>query len=81
MAIETLIYEPNQTALDLGVLPGRKVGVSAQSVYAVQPEATGPSALGNDYLTVQYERLVPLLIAAIQKQQEQIEALKERLGE
>lgn len=81
MAIETLIYEPNQTALDLGVLPGRKVGVSAQSVYAVQPEATGPSALGNNYLTVQYERLVPLLIAAIQKQQEQIEALKERLGE
>jgi hypothetical protein len=84
-AIETLYYEPNEKALGLGVAPGRKVGVSAQSVNAVYPEAVAPSPLNNEYLTVQYERLVPLLVEAIKKledtvkeQQEQINHLKSK---
>lgn len=77
--IETFYYEPNETALKLGVTPGRKVGVSAQSVQTVVPEAVGPSALNSEYLTVQYERLVPLLIESIKKLEDEINQLKEQL--
>lgn len=75
-AIETFYYEPNQVALAIGAEPGRQVGVSAQSVQRVQSETVVNSPLSNDYLTVKYERLVPLLIAAIKEQQQEIDNLK-----
>lgn len=87
LAIETFYYEPNEIALALGATPGRCVGVNAQSVEAVQPEVVNISPLSSDYKTVQYERLVPLLIesikelrATINKQQEQIDMLINKAG-
>jgi hypothetical protein len=77
--IETFYYEPNEEAIALGATPGRRVGVSAQSVKKVQPEAVGQSTLGKDYLTVQYERLVPLLIETVKKQQDQIDFLVQEI--
>tara|TARA_R100001460_G_scaffold12398_4_gene28531 strand:- start:1763 stop:3301 length:1539 start_codon:yes stop_codon:yes gene_type:complete len=53
-----------------------QVGVSAQEVLEVCPEAVKPAPVDNNYYTVQYEKLVPLLIEAIKEQQEQIEHLK-----
>lgn len=53
-----------------------QVGVSAQEVLEVCPEAVKPAPVDNNYYTVQYEKLVPLLIEAIKEQQEQIEQLK-----
>jgi hypothetical protein len=79
--IEVFYYEPNDTAIALGATPGRKVGVSAQSVKNVQPEAVGDSTLGKDYLTVQYERLVPLLIETVKQQQDQIDMLNKRIDD
>jgi len=62
------------------------VGVIAQEVQAVLPDAVRPapfdtdeegnSRSGENYLTVQYEKIVPLLIEAIKEQQQQIEELK-----
>ena len=75
-AIDTLYYEPNQTALDLGAGTGRSVGVSAQSVQEVMPETIGPSPLDTQYMTVQYERLVPLLIAAIKELRAEVRQLR-----
>ncbi len=64
-------------------------GVFAQEVQKVVPEAVliapcdsdehGKSISGENYLTVNYEKLVPLLIEAIKEQQEQIEELKEKI--
>jgi hypothetical protein len=68
---------------------GIDVGVIAQEVQAVLPEVVehapfdkngdkdpNPSKSGKNYLTVNYEKLVPLLIEAIKEQQKQIEELK-----
>ena len=62
------------------------VGVFAQDVEKVQPEAvkiapfdndgTDNSKSGENYLTVQYEKLVPLLIESIKELKKEIEELK-----
>lgn len=64
-------------------------GVIAQEIQKVIPDAVtsapfdtdedGNSKSGEDYLTVRYERIVPLLIEAIKDQQAQIDKLKEQL--
>ena len=67
----------------------RQVGVIAQDIEKVQPEAVslapfdnegGGSKSGENYLTVNEEKLVPLLIQAINEQQKEIDLLKSKLG-
>ena len=74
-------------------LTGHDVGLIAQEVQAVYPEAVKPapfdrmvnadgqevSKSGKNYLTIQYEKLVPLLVQAIKEQQQQIEALHKEI--
>lgn len=69
--INGFTYVPNDLAIALGVDVidplERKVGVSAQEIEKVLPEAVKPSSLNPQYLTVQYEKIVPLLIEAIKE--------------
>jgi hypothetical protein len=81
--IETLngfYYTPNDKAVELydGDLDKNEimVGVSAQEVYKVMPEVTSPAPIDNDYLTVDYGRMVPLLIEAIKELNAEIKELK-----
>jgi hypothetical protein len=69
-------YEANETAQALGYEPVREVGVSAQQVQAVQPEVVAPAPIDDKYLTVRYERLVPLLIEAIKELDAKVKALE-----
>jgi hypothetical protein len=73
-------YEPNITAQDLGYQKEMHVGVSAQEVNAIMPEVVAPAPIDNKYLTVKYDRLIPLLIEAIKEQQIQIDELKAQLN-
>jgi hypothetical protein len=72
-------YEPNITAQDLGYQKEMHVGVSAQEVNAIMPEVVAPAPIDNKYMTVKYDRLIPLLIEAIKEQQIQIDELKAQL--
>ena len=67
------------------------VGLFAQDVQKVLPEAVkiapfdadvnGGSKSGENYLTVQYEKVVPLLVEAIKEQQLMIEELRAQIQE
>jgi hypothetical protein len=77
--IDTFYYEPNELAKSLGIKGGVTLGVSTQSVKLVYPEIIGPSPINNKYDTVQYEKLVPVLIDAINRLNSKIEYLENKL--
>jgi len=79
MSLSGFYYEANKTAQALGYEVKKEVGVSAQEVQAVMPEVVAPAPIDEQYLTVRYERLVPLLIEAIKAQQVQIDELRAKL--
>lgn len=81
-----VIYTQNELAEQFGYNNyERQVGLYAQDVKAVQPEAVKPapfdidengkSISGQDYLTVQYDRLIPLIVEAIKELKERVDKL------
>jgi hypothetical protein len=74
--LDAFYYHANETAQALGYAPIDEVGISAQQVQAIMPQVVAPAPIDDKYLTVRYERLVPLLIAAIKELQAEVEALK-----
>ncbi len=94
-AISGVTYKPNAIAESFGYTNKEEhVGVLAQEVEAVLPQVVKPapfdilqlqegveiSRSGQNYKTVQYEKLVPLLIQAIKEQQIMIEELQKKVG-
>jgi hypothetical protein len=94
-SLEGFLYVENDLAKSLGYTNDNvQVGLSAQAVQRILPEAvalapvdyetsefdgTITSKSGEDYLTVDYSRIVPLLIEAIKEQQVQIEDLQSKM--
>ena len=87
LSLNGITYTPNDLAASFGYDKSVKlVGLFADEVESVLPEATRPapfdqdengnSKSGENYKTIQYEKIVPLLIEAIKEQQREIEQLK-----
>lgn len=85
-----ITYTQNSLAEQFGYNDYRsQVGVLAQDVQIVLPQAVklapfdidknGNSVSGENYLTVQYEKLVPLLIQAVKELKQEVESLKEKI--
>ena len=93
-SLRAVTYYQNEIA-DQYIKPDseRQVGIIAQDLQKVLPEVVKPapfdtnrdnegnttSKSGENYLTVQYEKIVPLLIAAIQELNDKVNNLKEQL--
>ena len=70
-------FTENQTAKDLGYdNDDQQVGVIAQEVQAVLPQVVKQAPIDDKYLTVQYEKLVPLLIEAIKELEARVAELE-----
>jgi hypothetical protein len=81
LSLDGFHYHANETAVALGYdASEQQVGLSAQQVQKVLPEVIAPAPIDPQYMTLHYERLVPLLVEAIKEQQKQIEELKAKLG-
>ena len=80
-SIRGFTYSHNETAKELGFKDERRwSGVSAQEIEKVLPEAVFPAPVDDKYLTVQYEKLVPLLIEAIKELKEEVNDLRSQIG-
>jgi len=77
--LEGFTYNFNEVGEKLGFDPNeRHSGVSAQDVKNVLPEASAPAPRDNNYLTVKYDKLIPLLIEGIKDLKNDIDDLKNK---
>jgi len=74
--LDGFYYHANEIAVALGYEVKQEVGVSAQQVKEIMPEVVAPAPIDENYLTVRYERLVPLLIQAIKELDAKVNELK-----
>ena len=77
-SLEGFYYEPNEIAQSLGYEVIREVGISAQQMKEVLPEIVAPAPIDAQYMTVRYERALPLIVEAIKELRVEIDALKAR---
>jgi hypothetical protein len=96
LSLNGVIYKGNEVARGYGYTSdSEQVGLIAQEVQKVLPQVVVPapfdiaqaedgseySKSGENYLTIQYEKLIPLLIEAIKEQQVQISELKKCINQ
>ena len=85
MQIEGFTFNFNEIGSKIFDTSVRHVGVSAQQIQKVLPEAVASAPMnlidGEDYLTVKYDKLVPLLIEAIKELNKKVEKLEQKLSD
>lgn len=85
MQINPVRYTPNNIALEAGVSSGEKLGFIAQNVQKAVPEAVSIAPINeilgtDDYLTVDNNTLIPIMLGAIKELKNEIEELKSKLN-
>jgi hypothetical protein len=76
LSLNGFYFQANEKAQELGYTNEVQVGVSAQEVEAILPEIVVPAPIDEQYKTVRYEKLIPLLIEAIKELKREIDGLK-----
>jgi hypothetical protein len=76
LTLDGVTYNWNELAVNKDFIT-KEVGVIAQQIQAVLPEAVVEKEDG--YLTVKYERIIPLLIEAIKELSAEVEDLKKKI--
>ena len=69
-------YTANDLAQSLGYSNKVEVGLSAQEVQSVLPEVIAAAPIDSQYMTIHYERVIPLLVEAIKELSAEVEKLK-----
>ena len=72
-------YEANDVAQSLGYTVQKEVGLSAQTMMNVMPEIVTTAPIDDKYLTIWYEKTVPLLVEAIKELSNEVEEIKKKL--
>ena len=72
-------YEANDVAQSLGYTVQKEVGLSAQTMMNVMPEIVTTAPIDDKYLTIWYEKTVPLLVEAIKELANEVDELKKKL--
>ena len=73
-------YTANEKAQEYGYEADKKVGLSAQEVESVLPEIIKEAPIGDGYKTVDYAKVVPLLVEAIKDLSKELEEVKKQLN-
>jgi len=73
MTLNGFHYTANELAERLGYEVKPEVGVSAQEVQKILPEIVVPAPIDENYLTVHYHKLVPLLIESIKELKQELD--------
>ena len=79
MSLNGFQYEANETAQALGYAVKPEIGLSAQEVQAVLPEVVVPAPIDEQYLTIHYERVIPLLVEAIKELKKEFDSIRKPL--
>ena len=79
MTLNGFQYEANETAQALGYTVKPEIGLSAQEVQAVLPEVVVPAPIDEQYLTIHYERVIPLLVEAIKELKKELDSIRKPL--
>ena len=77
-ALRPVEFDWNELAKSERKMEGHDIGLIAQDVETVVPEVVG---IHKEFKTLNYEKLTPLLIAAVQELSAEVKDLKKRLGE
>ena len=78
MALKVKRYQYNHEKYpDLNLAAGNQIGLIAQEVAEIIPEVVTENPSGETFKTVNYVELVPVLIKAVQEQQDQLAQLEQ----
>jgi hypothetical protein len=81
ISLNGVYFTENEVAKRLGYNnTSRQVGVIAQEVQSILPEAVTVAPIDEQYLTVKYEKIVPLLIEAIKELKIEVNELRALLN-
>jgi hypothetical protein len=69
-------YTASELAESLGYTKKREVGLSAQEVQKVLPEVVTTAPIDDKYLTIWYEKVIPLLVEGIKELAVEVDYLK-----